>query len=221
MNRAKPSPVVSEVEKVPRRKEYSLKLSDGTELRVLEDHLSRFDLSPGKPLSDSLIRQIAFSYELATARDAALRLLRVRPRTEMELRRRLRSKGFSADVAAILLDEFKAGGVVDDRVFAQLWIKEKKARGDSGRRLIYKHLAAKGIEPSILEEELRGNYDHDEEIDIASRLARGRMNRMKHLPQAKVRQRLVGYLLRRGFDSDTAVQAVESALAGHDKGELV
>jgi regulatory protein len=221
MNRAKPSPVVSEVEKVPRRKEYSLKLSDGTELRVLEDHLSRFGLSPGKPLSDSLIKQIAFGYELAKARDAALRLLRVRPRTEMELRRRLRGKGFSADAAATLLDEFKAGGVVDDRVFAQLWIKEKKARGDSGRRLIYKHLAAKGIERGILEEELRNNYDHSEEIDIASRLAHSRVGRMKDLPEVKVRQRLLGYLLRRGFDGDTAGQAIECALAGYGKDELI
>jgi regulatory protein len=213
MSRSESSPVVSGLEKVPRKKEYSLRLSDGRDLRILEDDLAGFDLFPGKALSEKIITEITSSYEYAKAGQAASRLLRVRPRTEAELARGLKTRGFSIRVAARVVAGLKSAGAVDDRLFARLWIEEKVGRGLSGRRLILHELAAKGIDRRVLEEEINKTYDHAQEVEIAGRLARNRMRRVAGLPGTVIKGRLVAYLLRRGFDGDVAGRAVENALA--------
>ena len=58
---------------------------------------------------------------LERARSHALRLLKFRPRSEAELRRRLIQKGFSSSVAEALLAEMKRQGLLNDSKFARLF----------------------------------------------------------------------------------------------------
>jgi regulatory protein len=200
------------VEKVPRKKEYLLRLSDGSTIRVLEEHLTRSGLEEGCPVDEDTRREVADSYEYATARGIALRLLKTRPRTEEELKRRFRKADLRVKICERVLDDLKADGHVDDRVFAQLWVKEKIGRGGSGRRRISSELRSKGIDRTIVEEEIARNYDDRQEVEIATRLALRRLGRLKSLPAGVARRRLYGLLLRRGFQADVASAALEAAL---------
>jgi regulatory protein len=208
MARCQATPTVSAVEKVPRKKEYLLRLSDG----VLEEHLSRFALEEGRPLGEDTRREVADSYEYAKAREIALRLLKARPRTEEELRRRFRKSDLKPRMWTRVLEDLKAEGHVDDRVFAQLWIKEKIARAGSGRQRISSDLRSKGIDRTTVEEEIAGNYDDGEEAEIARQLALKRLARLESLPVAVMRRRVYGLLLRRGFGPGVASAALKAAL---------
>lgn len=204
------------MEKIPRKKEYLLRLSDGSTIRVLEEHLSRFALEEGSSLSEHTIRQLEDLYEYATVRGVALRLLKVRPRTETELRRRFRKDRVRGEIVGRVLDDLKREGCIDDRVFARLWIKEKIGRADSGRRLIMAGLQDKGVDRNVAEEELAESLDDAKEVEIARHLAVKRLRRMRALPLPVRRRRLYNLLVRRGFGSDTASAALEYALESID-----
>jgi regulatory protein len=212
MTRSDSSPTIAGVEKVPRKKEYLLRLSDGSTLRALEEHLPRFGLAEGMAIGEDTLLEIAASYEYAKARESAMRLLKTRPRTEQELRRRFRSKGFAGKTCDRLIDDLKIEGLVDDRVFARLWIREKVVRAESGRRRIMSDLRSKGIDEAVVKEELKLNYDRDREIENARRVALKRLAKIQNPAEAGGREKTFSFLMRRGFESDIAQLAVELAM---------
>jgi SOS response regulatory protein OraA/RecX len=79
-----------------------------------------------------------------------------------------------------------------------------------------KDLRSKGIDGSIVEEEIARNYDDRQEAEIARQLAEKRLRRLTSLPVGVRRRRLYDLLLRRGFEPDVASAALEAAL--HDNG---
>ena len=212
------SPVVSVVERVPRKSEFLVKLSDGSEIRVLENQLSRFGLEVGASVDRAQAEEINFAYAYGIARQAAMRLLKVRPRTELELKRQLLSRKIPGGAANRLIEDLKAEGHVDDRVFARLWIGEKISGGTHGRRLLEHQLRTKGITREVLEEVLAADYSVEVEAGVARELAVKKLSRFGHMQEAAARRRVFGHLLRRGFASEVAADAVQYA-AGRSNGE--
>lgn len=206
------SPVVSRLEKVLRKGEYLVVFSDGTEVRILKEHLPGSGIEEGVSLSRDRIRELDSVYGYTRAREAALRLLKVRPRTELELRRRFKALRTDRQIAERVLADLKAIGQVDDRLFARLWIEEKIRKGDSGSMRMRRDLEAKGIERDIVAEELKAALSDAEELELAGRLALRKMGRLGPAPAREERRKVYAYLLRRGFTSEAAAEATRSAL---------
>ncbi len=59
--------------------------------------------------------------DLSRARADALRLLKLRPRSERELKQRLGLKGFTPPVIDAVLKELREKGLVDDALFARFF----------------------------------------------------------------------------------------------------
>ena len=212
MSLPEPSPVVSRIRKVSRKGEYRVFFSDGTEIRVLKDHLPGSGVEEGASLSRNRIEELDWAYKYAACRNAALRLLKVRPRTELELVRRFRSLGTAPKTAERVMADLKTEGLVDDRVFARLWIEEKARKGDCGRLRLLHDLEAKGIRRDVIAEELDNALSEAGEAEIAGRLALKKLGRLGSLPGVEARRKVYAYLLRRGFASDTAAEASQKAL---------
>jgi len=220
MTRPDSSPTVSSLDKVPRRKEYVLALSDGTRLTVLADDLALYGLAEGVAVPAGLAAELEDRLQYAAARDAALRLLKVRPRSEGELRRSLRTRAVAAPILERLLEDLKRAGQVDDRLFARLWATEKLRGGATGRRRVLAELRARMIDAATAEDETERAYSADEEAEAARQLALRRAARMEGLPEEARKRRLYEHLLRRGFESEVAAEAASFALRARGaKGE--
>lgn len=140
------------------------------------------------------------------ARDSVLRLFRYRPRSEKEIIEKLEKKAFSKAVIQETVEYFKKLEMIDDRLFARGWIRGRLNK-PLGMRRIEQELKEKGIEKEIIEQERQGVSDYDE-IETVRSLARRRMARYKNIDQIKARQRLYGYLARRGFSSAAIAKAL-------------
>lgn len=132
--------------------------------------------------------------------DAALRLLSVRERSEAELRKRLRDKGFEELLVEQVLERLAETGLQDDRRFAERWAAEAAAKGKAGR-LIQRELGGKGIEREMAA--IAATASPEEEEARALDLARRRARSLGALEPAKRTQRIAGLLARRGFDPET------------------
>lgn len=217
MTRSESSPTIRALEKIPRRKEYLLDLSDGTELKVTEDDVSGFSLAPGVELPDPVRAELAGRYEYARSIASVLRLLKIRPRTEGEIRRSLRMRGAAGPVADHVIETLKASGQIDDRLFARLWATEKFRGGSTGRRRVIAELRAKLVDPETAEEETDRIYVSESEAELAREVASRRASRLAGLSKDSRRRRLYEHLLRRGFEPEVAAQATQSALRSQDE----
>ena len=142
------------------------------------------------------------------AKAAALRFLKIRPRSIAELKEKLEVKGFfSTEIETTVLD-LLASGLLDDRAFTKSWINYRLARPFGFTRII-RELKAKGIDQETIEQavaEIKGSYNPE---DVALELARRRWQRLPAIEPLKKKKRILDFLIRRGFEIDTAMKAAK------------
>ncbi len=180
-------------------------------------------LSVGAELTEARLRALEREDEAYRARDAALSLLAHRARSREELRRRLDRKDFAPPVIASTLEWLDERGYVDDRDFAETFVRDRLRLRPRGRIRLVQELRKKGVDAGTAEAAVAAVMER-EGIDEAA-LARtaadawARKNRSVLRKAAgsrdgrlRARRRLYGHLARRGFAPDAVRAAVSAAL---------
>ena len=146
---------------------------------------------------------------LSKAKHTVYHLLKFRPRSRKEILTKLQEKRFPPEAVEETVEYFIEIGLINDRQFAQGWISSRRNRG-FGLIRIEKELKEKGLAPEIIQEELKETTDEATELKTAKILGEKRASRYPGLDKNKVKQRVYGYLIRRGFSYDTAIKALPS-----------
>jgi regulatory protein len=151
--------------------------------------------------------------------EVAARYLGVRPRTRWELERRLRRAGAEDAVVDRTIERLTALGYLDDRAFARWWAEQRDRHSPRGRRMVEAELRQHGVPREIIEE-LRGSglaepaLDHHglpASEDERALAALDRHLRGRAIPEdRKAVERIGMYLVRRGFDPETARRAIRT-----------
>lgn len=147
------------------------------------------------------------------ARAYALRLLAQRSYSAKGLREKLLKKEFPPEETDAALARFMESGLIDDRKFAQNFARARLTGTSASPRRVRQLLVQKGIASSIADEAIAAIVE-DEQIDIDAvleRVARRKLESLKDEDPLKARQKLFGFLARRGYDLD-AVKRVVSLL---------
>jgi regulatory protein len=146
------------------------------------------------------------------ARQICLSQLEHAPRTRAELAAVLSDRGVPDDVSDAVLGRFSEVGLVDDALFAQMWVASRhRGRGLAGRALS-QELRRKGVEDDVVREAVAG-LDPEQEAATARALVDRRLRTTRGLPpDARVR-RLAGMLARKGYPAGLAFRVVKEALA--------
>lgn len=149
---------------------------------------------------------------LGVARATCLRLLEHGPRTRAELAKALANKGVPHDAAEQVLGRFAEVGIVDDALFAQMWVTSRhRGRGLASRALSHE-LRRKGVDDDVAHTALEA-LDPEQELATARSLVDRRLTSTRGLaPDARVR-RLAGMLARKGYPAGTCFRVVREALA--------
>ncbi len=140
------------------------------------------------------------------AKSYALRLLRTRPRTTDELRRRMMAKGYAEPLVSVIVADLAGKGFCDDAAFTRVWLRARLER--LGFKRVARELKDKGIPADMIGrawDALRGDYD---EAEVVRALVAQRMGRYAGLDPEKRNRRLTDYLLRRGFTADIIYKVI-------------
>lgn len=165
-------------------------------------------LQVGQALDDEKIAALQSQDELEVAYQAAMRALDRRPHTEKELRRKLEPKGFKPETMDATLARLRNAGLVSDHQFAQSWIENRTVFRPRSHRAITMELRQKGISDENIQTALE---DSPTEEQLAQLAAQHYARRLSGLDWQTFRQKLGGHLARRGFNYETASQAVRKA----------
>ncbi len=140
--------------------------------------------------------------QLSRAKNAAYRLLTIRPRSSAEVKKKLKDKGFDNSVADAVLAELTRLEYVNDRHFAHQWAAARVRLQGFGRHRIERELRQKGIGRDILAEALDSVVSEDTERKTAQEVAHKKLKTLQSVDRETRRRRLAGFLERKGYSYD-------------------
>lgn len=173
-------------------------------------------LRVGREMTAEKLREVAGAEEVHKATEAALGLLDVRARARREIETRLKQKGYEDDVIARVLEKLVRLNLLDDAQFAAQWVEARSRAGGSrpmGRRRLSQELFQKGVAKEQVAEAVERVSD-DDELALARQAASKKVRLVptdRDALQAE-RQKLMGFLQRRGFGWETVKRVTREAL---------
>src|SRR5712691_2392169 len=139
--------------------------------------------------------------------DVALRFLAQRPRSEQEVRRRLRRAGADESAVETVLEQLRQHALVDDVAFAEYWVEQRQTFKPRGTRLLRAELRQHGIEATAAE--AAAETSAASALDDAFRAAHKRARQLSSADERAFKSRLAQFLTRRGFDWETISAVVD------------
>lgn len=209
--------IVTRLEPAKRRGARCVKVFlDGRYAFSLQRELAE-QLRMGEAVPELRAAQLLVADDRARAMEAALVFLSYRPRSEREVRERLRQKQIAEPVVEAVLERLKEQRLVDDEEFARYWVNQRQTHRPRGSALIRRELYAKGIAGEISSQVLESATEVEAEVESAYKAARRKAEGLRLLDRLQRQQKLGQFLLRRGFDYHSvrsACRRIEEELAG-------
>ncbi|MBE7469434.1 MAG: hypothetical protein DPW09_24680 [Anaerolineae bacterium] len=172
-------------------------------------------LRKGQLLSDAEIERLKADDELDKAYNSAVRYLGYRPRSQAEIERNLRDKGYAPEVTEHVIARLRQEQYLDDEAFAQFWLENRERFRPRGRQALRYEMKQKGLDPAVIESTL-ADLDEDESAWSA---IEGKFYRWKSLEEQEFKQKVMAFLSRRGFNYETASGAANRAWASLNESE--
>jgi regulatory protein len=138
------------------------------------------------------------AYQLALGAQAR------KERTVAELAAWLGARGVGEGETAEVVERLVVDEVLDDARFAQRYAEDKRELAGWGTERIRAALLERGVDRADVEVAL-SDPDGPSELDRATDLLRGGGRSLRSAPE---RQRALGFLVRRGYDSEVAYEAI-------------
>ena len=142
----------------------------------------------------------------------ALKALTRRPFPIRELEQRLLQSCTDADAVSQTIEKLKTAGYLDDRKFCESFIQSRLQHKDQGRARIERELRARGLNPTLVREELEKAYPAEDELEPLQHALERKLRSLPPPMDAKKLARLYNHLLRRGFPGEVIRLALRRRL---------
>ena len=161
---------------------------------------------------DGIMREIEFEKLLEKASEKAASYINIKPRTEYQMKKYLKEKGFEEEVVTEVINQLKEYHYIDDIEYASMYFRYGFEKGRGVER-IKRELAEKGVRSDDIAIAYEDLEEVPDQMEAAMEIARSVISGIdldeldydeKRKLQAKIGRRLMG----RGFSSDVVYKAV-------------
>lgn len=178
-------------------------------LGISAELMFKLGLHVEQELSAADFAQIQHEEACQQAVDLAINYLSFRPRSQIEVQRHLRKKNVAPEIIETVLERLKNLQYIDDRAFTSFWVENREQFNPRGSQGLRNELRMKGIERELLEELVTD--EHDEELALrAAQKKAADLLQMPTMDYQTFRNRLGGFLQRRGFSYDVVTRTIRT-----------
>ncbi|MEK3736958.1 MULTISPECIES: regulatory protein RecX [Paenibacillus] len=180
-------------------------------MTVHEDVMIKYRMITGNSFMKADLEEIVVADERQRAYVEGLRYLERKPRTAMEMTRRLRQKEIGETIIAEVVQRLQQERFLDDPLYAKQWAEQRIANQRKGKMWIRQELREKGIDKTLISEALE-NITTEQELESALETGRKKWNLIRGDASDK-RRKTGAFLMRRGFSGDMVRQVINTLLA--------
>lgn len=145
----------------------------------------------------------------------AAHFLKVRPRSEKELRDNLLKKKAPPEIIERIIITLRKQNFLDDTAFAKWWVDQRIRFRPKAKRVIRLELLQKGVDKEIIDTLFSSDEEgmpEVNELEQAKRLVEQRLRRYRGFTQQEVYQKLGGFLARRGYGWDIIKRSIDEVM---------
>jgi regulatory protein len=176
-------------------------------LDLTKAYAEKSGLRVGQSLLPEAQEEIRQAAALQEAKVAAVKALGTRARTRSDLQHKLLSRGLPQQAVTQTLDWLADRKYLDDEKYAhQRW--QSLSQRKLGAQAILHKLVQEGVPRALAEQVMAAQDGVLDETEQVLELARQRHEGLRKLPWPQRRQRLYGFLARRGFASEAISEAL-------------
>ncbi|WP_379127524.1 regulatory protein RecX [Paenibacillus sp. sgz500958] len=179
-------------------------------MTVHEDVMIKYMMTTGSRFMKSDLESIVLADERQRAYVEGLRYLGLKPRTVLEMKRRLRQKEIGETIIEETLQRLQQEKYIDDPAYAMQWAEQRITNQRKGKMWIRQELREKGIDKSLITEALE-QISPDQEKESALHLARKKWQLIRGEVPDK-RRKTGAYLMRRGYSGEMVRQVLQILL---------
>jgi regulatory protein len=191
---------ITAIEPQKRKDRYNIFLDDEFVFGADKDTIYSFGLRKNDELSEDKINEIKDYDEFNFGKKIAYHFLNYKPRTEKEIRKKLREKKISEKNSDRIIKVLKDLKYLDDNQYAKLYLEEKLSNNPAGKRLISMKLSGKGISKEVISDVIDSQYSEEKETKKAKELLSKYLKKVRAKSEMDKRQKCYRYLLSKGFD---------------------
>ncbi len=149
-----------------------------------------------------------------SAWEYALGLLAAREYTVQGLRRKLAQREYLPEEIDATLERLLASKLVDDKRYAAEYARQKLVLGGAATRRVRQELLRKGIDTAIVDECVASvmSYEDVDHQAAIERIAVKKATSLGDLDPRVKRQRLFGFLARKGYELDDIKRAIDRVM---------
>lgn len=136
-------------------------------------------------------------------------------RTVHEIETRLIRKEYSAEDVSYVIKRLVDLDFLNDAKYAKNYVDGAKLGKPKGRHRIRLELIKRGVDKELIENAIEEGFAEGEQEKLIDSAAKVYLKKCINLPREKVYTRLMGYLLRRGFDYDKVSRKAKDLLKEH------
>lgn len=194
-----------------KKNRYKVCMDNGTHLILYKGEARHYGIKEGAALTEEVYAELFYEVVGKRAKKRALHLLEKMDRTEKGLYDKLRESEYPTELIEEAIDYVKRYHYVDDMRYAKNYISYHQ-EGRSRAR-IRQELVRKGISKDMIEAAMEESYadsDENQELVMITKL----LEKKGYDPSSddlKQKQKIYGYLMRKGFRSDDILRAMKSS----------
>jgi regulatory protein len=162
-------------------------------------------LKIGQTVSPELAAFLQRQDDVSKAKERAVQLISRRPRSVAEIERYLRNKDFDDHVIEQAITRLQEVGLLDDDAFARYWVEQRDTFKPRSHLALRQELQQKGVNRAAIE----AAVSDVDQTAAAQRAAEKQARRYQHLSEDEFRNKLGGFLQRRGFNYEVIRQVTE------------
>ena len=196
--------LVTKIQAVTKQK-YRIELDGQPAFVIYKGELSRYGIKEGQEIPGPVYQELVGQVLTKRAKLRAMHLLESMDRTRAELERKLQAGEYPREAVEAALAYVESFGYLDDRRYARHYVECKKE--GRGKARLKMELAQKGVDRSLIEEVLE-EAELDDCRDTIRELVRKRRRGSGPMDDRE-RQRIYGYLMRKGFSSSDILSVLK------------
>ena len=191
-----------------RRGRYNIFIDGKFTVGVSEKDLVEAGISKDQEISEESLKKLKQQSNESKVKDKALRFLSLRPRSVLELQKKLEEKKYDPKIIKRTISWLRKQGFLNDKKFAKDWVLNRKKFHPMGKRRLFLELKKKEVSSKVIDTEL-SKIKNPAEIKQAREIAKRRVKLYKDLGRYKKREKIIAFLQRRGYNWDVIKEAIE------------